>query len=505
MRQPVTDIQNGFGGGLNTSADISELAPNEMRRAENGRLTVFGAIQKRLGTQRTSAAVVDSAVPVRGGFAWKRVGSTTEMAVTNGKLYVGTYSIGMAWTNKAGALDSTTYPSFAPFRDATQEVCYIADGGLLNKYDGTNLTVNLAGTPSVARIAVQNQRLFGISGVDQTLYYSALNNGDTLATGAVDTGSAVIRTFGNQELRGLLALGESLVLFHRDGISRFTGYTSDDISLATGTRGISSDVGTIAPDSVVAVENTGYFLTDRGIYMVNEGGVAPVSVKIENVINDLDQTQFSRVKSAHHRAYREIWFFFPDIGCYVYNYRLNAWTGPMNGLFASTPAHALWGSLDAQGKPILLVGGSDGFVRRVDVPGIYSDDVTSAGAGGTAVGLIAQLRRMYFNSPEEEKAFRSAEIQVNLLGSTTYAFQWQTSTQAGSTTLQTTPGTTWGGAGTVWGSGTWGSGGSVSQEVQVAGRGNYFDGIISDDGAAASVTSRVAVQGISYGRRYGTL
>lgn len=505
MRKPVTDIQEGFAGGLNVTADVSQLAPNEMRRAENGRLTTFGAFTKRLGTQRTHAAAIGGGSAIRGGFAWRQPGSVTQLAIANGTLHTGTYAIPMVWTAQVGALDASAYPSFAPFRDATQEVCYIADGGLLNKWNGTAFTVNIASTPNIARIALQNQRLFGISGVDQTLYYSPLNNGDGLGTGVTDSGSAVIRTFGNQELKALLALGDSLVLFHREGISRFTGYTSEDISLATGTRGISSDAGTIAPDSVVAVENTGYFLTDRGVYRVTEAGVAPVSQKIESVVSALDQTQFNRVKSAHHRAYREIWFYFPDVGCYVYNYRLDAWSGPMTGLFTDFVPYALWQSTDATGLPIVLVGMSDGFVRRVDSPGLFKDDYLSTGAGGTAFTSICQLRRMYFGAPEEEKAFRRAEIQVDLKGSVTYGFQYSNGTQSGSKTLTVTPGTVWGGSGTVWGTSTWGSGGTGSQEVQIGGRGNYLDTTLSDDGTAAPVTSRVAVQAISYGRRYGAL
>ena len=504
MRTPVTDTQPGFQGGLNTTADDPELGETEIRRAENARLTVFGAVQKRYGTQRIHASAIGSGNPVRGGFAWKRIGSTTEMALSNGALHVASYAIPTTWTAKIGAFDAAAYPSFAPFRDGSAEVCYIADGGQLNKYDGTNVTVNIASTPNVARIAVQNQRLFGISGTDQTLYYSALNNGDTLGTGVTDSGSAVIRTFGNQELRGLLALGESLVLFHRDGISRFTGYTYDDISLSTGTRGISSDVGTIAPDSIVAVENTGYFLTDRGVYQVTESGVKPISSKIESVIASLDQSLFLRVKSVHSRAYREIWFYFPDVGVYVYNYRLDAWTGPMNGVYTTgTTTYALWQSLDATAKPIVLMGGGDGFVRRTDAPSLYKDDVLSDSTGGTSYAMQVQLRRFFFGTPEEEKMFRKLEIHVRSTGQTTYTISYVTSILAAAKTLPSLVSGTWG-TGT-WGTGVWGSTGAGSYEIQIAGRGTYMDVTLTEEGLGLSTTSRIAGQGVSYGKRYGAV
>lgn len=490
MRTPVSDAQVGFHGGLNTVADPSQVQPNELRTAVNGRLTTFGALQKRRGTERIHSVSIGSGNPVRGGFAWKRAASVQELALSNGLLWTATYAMGTTFTSQAGAFDAAAYPCYAPFRDGTVEVCYIADGGPLNKWDGTNVTVNLAGTPSVARIALQNQRLFGISGLDQTLYYSALNNGDTLATGAVDTGSAVIRTYSNQELKALLALGDSLILFHREGISRFTGYTSDDISLATGTRGVSSDVGTIAPDSVVAVENTGYFLSDRGIYRITEAGVVPISIKIENVINNLDQTKFNRVKAVHNRAYREIWFYFPDVGCYVYNYRLDAWTGPMVGIFESTTTtQSLWSTLDATGKPIVLMGGADGFVRLLDTPTFNQDDVSSTGGGGNTIHMTAQLRRMYFGAPEEEKMFRKLQVQANLSSlNTGYSVIYSSSTGAQSVSVP--PNT------------------RPVQEIQLSGRGTYLDITVADDDpspTAPSETSRVTADGVSYGRRYSTV
>lgn len=505
MRQPASDLQSGFRGGLNTTADPSELAHDEMRRAENVRLTAFGAVQKRLGSQRTHAAAIGAGAAVRGGFAWKRPTSVTELAVANGQLHTGTYAIPMTWTAQVGALDSTKYLRFAPFRDGSAECVYIADGGLLNKWDGTTLTVNIASTPSVAQIAVQNQRLFGITGTDQTLYYSALNNGDTLGTGATDSGSFVVRTFGNQELTGLLALGDSLIMFHREGVSRFTGYAADDVAIDTGTRGITSDVGTIAPNTIIAVENVGYFLSDRGVYRITEGGVETISTKIESVFSSLDQSQFNRAFAVHHRSYKEVWFYLPDVGCYVFNYRLGSWSGPMTGVFTTTTPGAFWETTDATSKPIVLFGGSDGFVRRVDATDKYKDDYLSDGTGGTAFSKIAQCRRMYCGTPEEEKAWRKIEVLATVGGSVTYSVQYSTATGSGSRVLPVQSGTVWGGAGTVWGTGTWGQGGSGSQEIQASGRGNYIDITIVDDGLAASSTSRVTVQGFSYGRRYATV
>jgi hypothetical protein len=150
----VQDQQDSFSGGLNTTSDESALGKNEIRRADNARLPVEGGITKRLGTQRTSAAAIVAATPVRGGYSWRKPSSAEELVVCDGKLYTGAFSIGMAWTNKrARSPPASCRASRASSPARATEVAYIADGGLLNKYDGAALSVNLAGTPSVSRIA----------------------------------------------------------------------------------------------------------------------------------------------------------------------------------------------------------------------------------------------------------------------------------------------------------------------------------------------------------------
>jgi hypothetical protein len=61
-RARVRDLQADFRGGLNLSFDDDALAPNEVRRADESVLTEFGAITKRLGTQRLSDGPIGDTV-----------------------------------------------------------------------------------------------------------------------------------------------------------------------------------------------------------------------------------------------------------------------------------------------------------------------------------------------------------------------------------------------------------------------------------------------------------
>lgn len=489
MSTRVSDMQDGFKGGLNTTASPSELESTELRTAENCRLTSFGAVVKRFGTQRTSAATLGGSAlidPVRGGIAWFQPSSTTEMAVRNGVLYTSpANAIPMTWTAQAGALSTSAYPSFAGFRDATGECMYIADGGKLNKYKAGALTVDIAVTPAaISRVAVQNARLFGISGVDQTLYYSGLNNGDTLGDPATaDAGSQVVRTFSSQELTGLGALGQSLIMFHRAGISRFTGYGNDDITIASGTRGISADVGTIAPDSFIAVENVGYFLSDRGFYAITESGVKSLSAKIDSVMTDFTFNNINQVKVLHNRTYREVWWWLPAIGIYIYNYRLDSWSGPLTGIYVTPDVHSMWETRDSLNKPVIMTGHAYGHVRKGDIG--VKDDVLSDGTAGQAFTMNAQCHRMYCGTPESEIAYRFIEVEGDTGASALTTVAWATETASSSAVFAAHVA------------------GQISSRAQANGRGKYIDVTLSDSSIVATPNfSRVVVKGFSYGERY---
>lgn len=501
-KERVSDAQVSFIGGLNTAADIPQLKANEIRAAQNARLTDFGGVLKRGGLQRTHSAALNAATIVRNGYGWVRGTNVQQLAMCNGQLFTGTYGIPMTWTGQAGAFDAAVYPSFVGFTDGTNDVAYIADGGLLNKWDGTNVTINIAGTPAVSQIAVYNLRLFGISGSNSTLYWSPLGLGDDLGDVAAGGGLAIIKTYAQQDLIGLLPLGGSLMLIHRNGISRFTGWSQDDIDIDAGTQGVSADTGTVAPRSLVAVENVGYMVSDRGVYEITEFGVRNISKKIEDLFRSLDHSSFSRIIGAHHKTRMEVHFYFPDVGVYVYNYDIQQWSGPFTGAYIDPVTHAMWPTVDGNSVPIVLTGGADGFVRRVDSPSVYKDDVLSDGTAGTTYPMVVQCHRMFFGDAEMEKSLRFFYIMANAVAGQTASASWQ---MEGVTASHDIP---QGIATVVWGVGVWGVGvwpqtvNTQPRRLQAHGHGTFLDLTLTDDSEAAVVYSRVRAEGFLTGMRY---
>jgi hypothetical protein len=497
------DVQNGFAEGLNTSADESQLSDKQVRVAENARLTEYGGITKRQGTQKVFTSV-PAVSPVTGGFTWRTPSPPSHLFVSGGHLYSAPDGLlPLTPTDLGAGLDSTSIPSFASFRDLSQDVVYVVDGGQLNKWNGGVFTANVAGSPNVSRIAVHNDRLFGCGDVNntETLYFSGLSNGDTLGVPGSGGGEAIIRTFAHEPLTTLLSVGQSLLIFHERGVSRFTGWSQDDFNIDSGTRGVTQDVGTIASSSVVAVENVGFFVSDRGVYSITESGVTGISSNIESLLSQTSATNLRLVSAVHNRRAREVWFAIPGLGVMVFNYRLNSWSGPLTGTYATVAPLAMWES-GAGATPEVFFGATDGMVRKGDVESVYRDDVLADGTGGTAYTSTVQCHRMFFGDDASEKSLRYIYLLGNLRGSTGTSVTWETGQISQAATVPASGTAAIWGSGILWGAFTYGPGGSVTSRIQASGSGRYNDIRLVDAGTSNPVFSRVEADAFNMGRRY---
>ena len=504
-RERISDQQPRMDGGLNDVSDEGSLQPNQLRQAMNARLTEYGAVTKRGGTQRTNSTAL--AASVTNGFSWRKdsTGAQELMAVSNGTLYTAAYgSFPITWTAQSGALSSSVAPTFAQFRDGANDVVYIGDGGLLNKWDGTTLTTDIAGTIGATMIVVHNERLWscGCSVNPDSIFYSALNDGDTLGNAGANGGEIIVRTFGDENVVSLASVNTSLLIFHRRGISRLTGYGQDDITVAP--AGVTADVGMIAAKSVVPVGNVAFFVSERGLYRVNESDVAPVGTvekpdPILAPLRTLSAAEFDNIRAVFNRATRELWISMPSYGVYVYNTILLSWSGPWDNGYLTPATTALFGALNSNGLPIVLRGDASGYVSLCDAPGVGLDNLAADGSGGTRYTMAAQMHRMYAGDDALAKALRWGYVTANLKGSDQCEVRWNTDTDSGAYTLPPTTLQLWG-VGT-WGTGSWASGSVQSYRVPMGGTGYYTDVTVVDSGAALPVISRVQLEQFALGRR----
>jgi len=506
MRERVNDAQPRMDGGLNSISSDSVLAPNQLRKARNSRLTEFGAVEKRGGTKRVSAAI-SGTNDILNGFTWRQDSGTDQiMVVSGGQLFTTTYGgTPWTWTAQTGALSTTVAPYFARFRDTGgNDVVYIGDGGLLNKWDGTTLTTNIAGTVGAKSIVVHNQRLWscGCGTNPQSIFYSSLNNGDTLANAGSGGGEIIVRTFGDELIIGLASVNTSLLIFHRRGISRLTGYGQSDITVQP--EGVSSDVGTISGGSIVSVENVAYFVSDRGLFRCNESEVAPVSTSetpdpLLPLIRSLNANQFEDIRSVYNRATREVWINIPSVGVYTYHTLLNAWTGPWDAGYVNPGTTCMFETYDANGLPVVLKGDAGSYVSITDANAIFLDNVAADGTGGDTYTMEAQFHRLYGGDSALAKAMRWGYVQAELKGSKQSRLEWSTGSTTNSYSLPVSNQGSWGIG--LWGSGVWGGAGSESYRVPMNGNGYYVDVSFVDSGSALPVVTSFVLEAFALGRR----
>jgi len=509
MREKVADAQLSMEGGLNETSTEAMVLPNQLRRANNARLTEFGAVKKRGGLQRTNSSALSAGNEIQNGFTWRQDGGINQpMVVSNGTLFTSVYgSFPWTWTSRTGTLSTTEAPSFAQFRDAGgNDVVYIADGGLLNKWNGTSLTTNIASTANSKVITVHNQRLWscGDPTYPDSIFYSALNNGDTLGNSSSSGGQIIVRTFGDEEIVGLASINTSLLIFHDRGISRLSGYGQDDITVAP--TGVTADVGTIAPNAIVPYDNTAYFITERGLYRCNEADVAPVGSAqtpdpILPIIRSLSSFQFANIRAVLNRGTKELWITIPSYGCYIYNTVLNAWSGPWDTGWVSPNTTTMFETLNSAGLPVILRGDADSFVSECDLDNVFRDNVLADGTGGERITMTVQLHRLYCNDDALSKSARWGYLTASLRGSDQCRVEWSTGEETGSFTLPVSYDETWGASGTVWGTGVWGGSGSQSYRIPMGGNGYYFDVTVIESGEAVPTLSRFQLEAFALGRR----
>lgn len=504
-RPKVVDAQPSMDGGLNVISDDAALQPNQLRLTDNARLTVYGAITKRGGTQRTSTAAL-SAHAVQNGYTWRKDGGTQEiLVIVNGVLYTTTWgSFPLTYTAETGTMATTGSPSFAQFRDGTNDVVYIADGDGLNVWDGAALTTDISGATACADIVVHNNRLWGCGNgtAPDSIFYSALNDGDSLGNGGSGGGQIVVRTFGDETVVALASINTSLLIFHRRGISRLTGYGQDDITVAP--TGVTADVGLIAKHSVTVVGNLGYFVSERGLYRCDEATVQPVGTPqvpdpLLPAVRALSAAEFDHIRAAHNRATNELWISIPTYGLFIYHTILNAWSGPWNGAYTAPATTTLFETLNASGLPVLLRGDATGWVSLCDAPASNMDNVGADGSGGEIVNMVVQFHRMYCGDDASEKALRWGYLVAQLNGSTSCSVTWNTDSTAASYQLAVSDANTWGTF--VWGQFNWGGPSSRTLRVPMGGSGYYINVQIIDSSMALPVFSRFQLEAYTLGRR----
>ncbi len=387
MKRRVIEARGDFSGGLNRAAITDAVAANELSMCVNARVEPGGHVSRREGAKKTHTTAIGGGANIMGLFYWEPAGAGQLVAISNGKLYYAAapYSSWTEITPASGTFSTSFMSDFATFRDGATLNLYIATNGLVYRWDGAAVVRidGTAGVPDASCVRAFGNRLFMNSIANpKTLYWSVIGDGDNFATGGLSGGgSALVDSLGGDALTGLEVSGSSVLLLTHDSIARFSG-VGEDIQISQDSFGVSRDIGMKAAGSTfiryqqafTRVEQSVLLWTQRGPYIVSEGGIAFLGEKIQNIPLDADNSPHygeSISLVGHNPWRREVWFFYTDIGdseaqeALIYNYAMKKWVGQFRWGFAVTSCAAVQ-STEFRSAQQIFVGCSDGFVRRLD-------------------------------------------------------------------------------------------------------------------------------------------
>lgn len=390
-KNKIRESRLDFSGGLNISAPIDALNTNELRETTNVRVEPHGGLIRRLGSRRLNTVPLPALIS--GVYQWfvPALQNTQLVAISSTVVY-GATSPYNTFAALAGGVTANPYlvTDWAEFKDSSfgsfNTVLYFAMGGVAYRTDGITI-VQVSGTngvPFPTTIRAYGSRLFMNSvGGDTTLYWSKLGNGSDFGTGSIADGGSVV--VGTDPLKALETLGSSLLIGGQNSIARFTGIGAD-IQLLTNTFGVSADVGPQEVGSMGRVDQFALFNSQRGPFIVTEGGTLFIGEKINSTSpNDLKMTLNRTITSGsaevvvswpaligHNRRRKEIWIAYapPDSGAgvarssvVIYNYQMQCWYGRFKYPFGIT-CFGIYKNAD--GVEGIMAGCDDGYIRALD-------------------------------------------------------------------------------------------------------------------------------------------
>jgi hypothetical protein len=200
----------------------------------------------------------------------------------------------------------------------------------------------------------------------------------------------------SDEITGLMPYKDSLYVFRKKSThviqKTYNGY---------GRFLVLSDIGCIAPWSLVEVNNTLMFASHRGIEIFNGADVLGLepSLPIDRSFRSIDKTKSDYVSAAHYPDKREVWFSFPDLNkTFVYHYLANAW---YFFSFYKTPS-CLSLCYDATKTPVVKMGTKDGYLDLCE--STYRDNTTA---------ITATLRKAWYEAAAEAD-FRRLDMEYEI-------------------------------------------------------------------------------------------
>lgn len=467
MPKPV--VRTTFGPWLGVNSDLPEehIPPDELLWQQGGaaesknvdflldRTTSpnakSGTIAPRTGTQKCHSTAFSGGT-FMGLFVWT-LGSGTRQTVViyNGRLYYkdGALLTGADFTEITPAVgdefsttDRAVFQTFRNTSGSTGVRLYIASGGKVYRWTGTALTRidGVGSVPAASTLASYHTRMFyNDTANPKTIVWSKIGDAEDCAAGAItDGGTALVDTLTNESITALVTTGRSLLIATETSISRFVGYSDEDIRIEQDTEGVSSTVGVTKPDHLVSAGATSVAVNTifHSMYRISEQEAVKIGIgKAERLIRR--QLGGTARNITHDPATRRAFFAASGVGSnsesvvLFYNMETDRWGvwDFLNSVIGTVDyVHAAIASGSGTAEfPALLIAArqsTNHFVYALPLRPVAgfslptNDAASSSGTGGTFPTVEAYFPPTHFGT-DTDKVLRRIQATRNGLSGVT--------------------------------------------------------------------------------------
>lgn len=455
---PIYEMRyDNFQGGVWRSEVQEGMPQNTVRVAWNCRRGQYGSLMKRKGTEKIHTdGITATSVVVKGLHAAPFGSTRREVWMIDGEnIHYLLHPTDSTFTSVGSVSDWSAGGGpyyWANWYRNTDSVTFVtqrnASSARIQKLDGSTLTEVSASPQGAQGMEVYKGRLWTFK--DAKLYASAIDDYDTWV--APDGIEQPVGYRDATDIRAIKAVGESLLIFKRDSITRLTGTTPESLNIDSDAEGLSLDVGAVNQN---AVENYGeyvFFLSEEGPYIGQEGGIRYIGRPVEHWMRRASEGTSSDAHATHNKRYRciELWvtlkgpigdagrlghYYTQGAGapnypnaCFQYYYDSDTWLGPLvirqsagfaQGRHFTVVAAAPFSrsdvaddTLSTDGTLWLMHDSSvNAWACDSDSPNGYEDLMTyQSGEDGFAYNAVIELPELYMGDPSRMKFFHGSQV-----------------------------------------------------------------------------------------------
>lgn len=301
--------QYDFSHGPNYTDSIYSLTDKELAEADNGYWD--GIVKTVPGAARIIATTIAGTTHNITGITQFAPGSGATkylvVATDAGRL---AWNNAGSWTVLAGGLN-TNAKTFWDWVVFNNTLIALSGKNAVKKWGGGAATLgNLGGSPPQSKFgshhAVDYLFFAGHTSNPSEVRYSDTATAETWPVG----NSLIVGRNDNQIITGLQRFGDTTAVFKTSSIFLVSGNTPTEFSI----NPTPSDVGCIAPNSIVLTDAGIFFWSEAGPALFNGFKTTLLGKRLKTILDGVDWTNADKISAAYYSARKQILVAYPRTG-----------------------------------------------------------------------------------------------------------------------------------------------------------------------------------------------